>query len=250
MIIARDPSAKAPRPSDSGGQFSARLGYHAGAMASRPKHVAPRPTPRLYLTTPALVDPSAFSPHLSAALDASDVAAVLVHFAEADERSLINCAKKLTATIQGKGTALLLDGHVDLVARAGADGAHLSGSAAFTAAVGQLKPERIAGAGGLATRHDSMLVAEQGADYVMFGEPDSEGHRPALAAIEERVGWWAEVFEIPCVGYAASLDDIAPLVAAGADFIALGNFLWRDAGAIASMISKASEHLRLPEPAA
>ena len=37
-----------------------------------------------------------------------------------------------------------------------------------------LKPERIAGCGGLATRHDAMLAAEAGADYVMFGEPDDE----------------------------------------------------------------------------
>ena len=97
----------------------------------------------------------------------------------------------------------MLDGHAELVARAGADGAHLTGITEFTEAIGQLKPDRIAGAGGLATRHDAMLVAEQGADYVMFGEPDAEGQRPALATIEERVAWWAEVFEIPCVGYAA-----------------------------------------------
>ena len=38
-----------------------------------------------------------------------------------------------------------------------------------------LKPERIVGVGGLATRHDAMLAAEQGADYVMFGEPDQVG---------------------------------------------------------------------------
>ena len=88
-------------------------------------------------------------------------------------------------------------------ARAGADGAHLTGMAAFTAALEQLKPERIAGVGGLATRHDAMVAAEAGADYVMFGEPDAAGERPAFDAIEERIAWWAEVFEAPCVGYAA-----------------------------------------------
>ena len=49
-----------------------------------------------------------------------------------------------------------------------------------------------------------MVAAEAGADYVMFGEPDAAGERPGFAAIEERVAWWAEVFEAPCVGYAAS----------------------------------------------
>jgi thiamine-phosphate pyrophosphorylase len=219
-------------------------------MASRPKQVAPRPAPRLYLTTPVVTDVPAFLAQLSAALDADDVAAVLLRFAEADERTLINCAKMVATPVQAKGAALLLDGHVDIVARAGADGAHLSGPSAFAEAREQLKPERIAGAGRLMTRHDAMLVAEQGADYVMFGETDIERNRPSFSAIEERVAWWAEVFEIPCVGYAASLDDIAPLVTAGADFIALGDFLWREAGTIASTIREASGYLPLPEPAA
>jgi thiamine-phosphate pyrophosphorylase len=219
-------------------------------MTSRPKQAAPRPVPRLYLITPAIVDPYAFSSQLTAALDAGDVAAVLLRFAGTDERTRINCAKALSTPVQGKGAALLLDGHVELVARAGADGAHVTGPAALKEAIEQLKPERIAGTGGLVTRHDAMLAAEQGADYVMFGDPDLEGKRPALPAIEERVAWWAEVFEIPCVGYAASLGDIAPLVAAGADFIALGDFLWRDSDKIASTMSEVSGYLRLPEPTA
>ena len=183
-------------------------------------------------------------------MDAGDIAAVLLRLADSDERTLINRVKAMAAPVQDRDAALLLDGHVDLVARAGADGAHLTGIAEFTGAIADLKPERIAGAGGLATRHDAMLAAEQGADYVMFGEPDATGARPAFTAIKERITWWAEVFEIPCVAYAASLDEVAPLVAAGADFIALGDFLWRDAQATAATTSEASRLLRIPEPAA
>jgi thiamine-phosphate pyrophosphorylase len=219
-------------------------------MASRPKQATPRPVPRLYLTTPPVSDASAFSLQLSAAMDAGDVAAVLLRMAESDERTLINRIKAMAAPVQNKDAALLLDGHVELVARVGADGAHLTGTAAFTEALPHLKPDRIAGAGGLATRHDAMLAAEQGADYVMFGEPDVAGARPAFTAIEERITWWAELFEIPCVAYAASLDDIAPFVAAGADFIALGDFLWRDPHATAATTGEASRLLRMPEPAA
>ena len=219
-------------------------------MASRPKQPASRPAPRLYLITPPLADPSAFSSQLIAALGGGDVAAVLLRLADADERTLINRAKSLAQPVQDKGAALLLDGHPQLVARAGGDGAHLTGIAAFTDAFNRLKPERIAGAGGLASRHDAMFAAEQGADYVMFGEPDAIGRQPNFSAVEERVAWWAEVFEIPCVGYAASTNDIAPLVAAGADFIALGDFLWRDPHAIAEVMSETTRHLQLPEPAA
>ncbi|MFN3657561.1 MAG: thiamine phosphate synthase [Pseudolabrys sp.] len=216
-------------------------------MAARPKHAEPRPSPRLYLVTPRLADVTGFAAPLEAALAAGDVAAVLLRLEDADERTLINRVKALSPPVQDKDAALIIDGHPGLVARGGADGAHLTGIEVFSAALATLKPERIAGCGGLDTRHDAMLAAEQGADYVMFGEPDAQGRRPAFAAIEERVSWWAEVFEAPCVAYAGALDEIGPLVKAGADFIALGDFLWRDPQAT---VAEAMRRLKLPETAA
>ena len=215
-------------------------------MASRPKHADPRPQPRLYLVTPAIEDAAGFVAPLDAALDAGDVAAVMLRLAPADERSLINRIKELATVVQRRDAALILDSRVDLVARSGADGAHLTGVDAFVEALPTLRPERIAGCGGLDTRHDAMRAAEQGADYIMFGEPDAHGHRSAFDLIEERVAWWAEVFEAPCVAYAAGLEDVAPLVAAGADFIALGAWLWRDPTA---NVAAAMRDLRLPEGA-
>jgi thiamine-phosphate pyrophosphorylase len=55
------------------------------------------------------------------------------------------------------------------------------------------------------------------------------------------------VFEIPCVGYAASADEVLALVKAGADFIALGDWLWR---APRASVAEAATYLRLPETAA
>jgi thiamine-phosphate pyrophosphorylase len=219
-------------------------------MASRPKHVDPRPAPRLYLVTPRVADVAAFASQLTAALAAGDIAAVLLRLADADERTLINRAKELTRAVQDKDVALLLDGHTDLVARAGADGAHLTGLAEFSEAIGRLKPERIVGAGGLETRHDAMAAAEANADYVMFGEPSEAGKRPSFGAIEERIAWWAEVFEAPCVGFTASADEVAPLVKAGADFIALGDWVWRDPQNVAVTIADAARQLQMPETAA
>ena len=218
-------------------------------MASKPKQAEPRPAPRLYLVTPRVEDATAFSAQLAEALVAG-VAAVLLRLAATDERTLINIATALGPVAQDKGVALLLDGHTDLVARAGADGAHLTGIAAFNDAIGLLKPDRIAGVGGLETRHDAMAAAERGADYVMFGEPDAAGVRPSFASVEERVAWWAEVFEAPCVGFADSSDEVAALVTAGADFIALGDWIWRDPRTTAATIADAAQHLRLSEPAA
>ena len=213
-------------------------------MASRGNRTEPRrPTPRLYLMTPQVADPATVRDALVAALKSADVAAVLLRLAAADERTLINRAKVLTPLVQDRGTALLLDGLPDIVAHAGADGAHLTGTEAFEAALTPLKPARIAGCGGLQTRHDAMVVAEAGADYVMFGEPDQRQHRPSLEAVVERVAWWAELFEIPCVGFAGGIEDVAPLVEAGAEFVALGDWTFAYPEGVAVAVAEAARRL-------
>jgi thiamine-phosphate pyrophosphorylase len=195
-------------------------------LAAKP--APPRPAPRLYLATPEMDDPSQLVDTLPTLLAAADVAAVLVRLRESDPRSLISRVKALAPAIQNAGAALLIDGHPDLVARAGADGAHLTGIAALEDAMPSLKRERIAGVGGLATRHDSMAAGEMGADYVLFGEPDTKGERPSVQAIAERLQWWDELFEPPCVGYAASRQEAAEFAAAGADFLLVSDFIWAD----------------------
>ena len=207
-----------------------------------------RPAPRLYLVAPC--DAAGLAHQLAEALGATDVAAVLLRLPETDERGRVNHVKAVAPTVQGKGAALLLDGHPDLAARAGADGAHLSGLEALQAALPTLKPERIAGCGGLETRHEAMVAAEAGADYVMFGEPDASGRRPFFDAIAQRVAWWAEVFEIPCVGFAATLDEVEPLAAAGADFIAVGDCVFGAGDGAAAAIADAARRLAFAETVA
>ena len=213
-------------------------------MASRGNRTEPkRPIPRLYLVTPAVADPATVKDVLGAAVRSGDVAAVLLRLAAADERTLINCAKVLAPLVQDQGAALLLDGLPDIVAHVGADGAHLGDITAFEAALGTLKPARIAGCGGLHTRHDAMLAAEAGADYVMFGEPGQHQHRPSLDAVVERVDWWAELFEVPCVGFAGGIEEVAPLAEAGAEFIALGDWIFENPQGAALVVAEAANRL-------
>lgn len=195
-------------------------------MSNKPP--PPRPAPRLYLATPVVDDPAALVAELPVLLGSADVAAVLLRLKEIDQRTMISRIKALAPPVQKAGAALLVDGHAELVARGGADGAHLSGLAALEEAAPSLKPDRIAGVGGLATRHDSMNAGEMGADYVLFGEPDKNGQRPSSQAIAERLDWWAELFEPPCVGFAMSLEEAHDFAASGADFVLVGDFIWSD----------------------
>lgn len=204
-------------------------------MATKPP--PPRPAPRLYLATPPVADPAQLASDLPALLAAADIAAVLLRLAPADERSMIQRVKALAPAIQNTGAAVLLDGHFELVARSGADGANLSSIETMQEAMPTLKPNRILGVGGLITRHDAMTAGEAEADYVLFGEPDANGARPSPDAICERLDWWAELFEPPCVGFAATLDEAQRFAAAGADFVLVGDFIWQDSrGAAAALI--------------
>jgi thiamine-phosphate pyrophosphorylase len=211
-------------------------------LATKP--AAPRPLPRLYLATPVVDDPKTLIASLPGLLAGADVAAVLVRLKTADQRGMISAIKALAPAIQNAGAALLLDGHVELVARSGADGAHLTGIAAFEEALPSLKPDRIAGVGGLATRHDSMTAGELGADYVLFGEPDARGQRPSMEAIAERLGWWAELFEPPCVGFAASREETYAFAAAGADFVLVGDFVWADPRGASAALADVEQAIR------
>ncbi|HWZ36670.1 MAG TPA: thiamine phosphate synthase [Bradyrhizobium sp.] len=222
-------------------------------MASKP--ASPRPVPRLYLATPVVDDPSALVSSLPGLLAGADIAAVLLRLAVTDQRTMIARIKALAPVIQNAGAALLLDGqdlnnHVELVARANADGAHLAGIAALEDALPSLKPDRIAGVGGLSTRHDSMLAGELGADYVLFGEPDAHGKRPSMEAVAERLDWWAELFEPPCIGYAASREEAYEFARAGADFVLVGDAAWADSRGAAAALAEFGQAIREAHAAA
>jgi thiamine-phosphate pyrophosphorylase len=214
-------------------------------MAKAQPHTR-RPAPRLYLATPETGDAQALNRVLREAVQAADIAAVLLRLKPAGERDLVNQVKAVVGAVQEAGAALILDGNAGIAAKAGADGSHLAGIETFIVAVEGLKPARIAGCGGLHTRHDAMLAAERGADYVMFGEPGADGSRPSFAAIVERIEWWSGLFEIPCVGYAATLDEVGPLVTAGADFVAVGETVWDDPRGPAAAVADAAARLDVP----
>lgn len=217
-------------------------------MATKP--VPLRPMPRLYLATPVTDDPAPLAASLAEVLAGADVAAVLLRLKETDQRTMITRIKAIAPAVQARGAALLLDGHVELVARAGADGAHLGNLIALEDALPSLKPDRIAGVGGLATRHESMTAGELGADYVLFGEPDANGQRPSSEAIAERLDWWAELFEPPCIGFAASREEAYEFALAGADFVLVGDFVWADPRGAAAALAEVEQTIKQAHAAA
>jgi thiamine-phosphate pyrophosphorylase len=193
------------------------------------------------LVTPPVEDADAMAFRLMQAMAGGDVAAILLRLAPGDDRSRIERVKRLAGPVQGNNVALIVEDNALVASRGGADGVHLTGGpAAIAEARSSLKTERIIGAGGLRARHDAMDVGEAGVDYVMFGEPRPDGSMPPLPAVIERAGWWAEIFETPCVAYAPDAEAIEPLVETGAEFVALGAWAFAEGQDIRALVEAAN----------
>lgn len=195
---------------------------------------------RLYLMTPPLSEAAAFAPVFQSALEAGDVACVLLRLERLSAAEMKKIISALMPLAQKQGAALLVE-DVLLAARCDADGVHVVGlGAPLDAALAAMKPDRIVGVGGLASRHEAMEGGEAGVDYVMFGGPEEIEDRAHLL---ERIAWWAEIFTVPCVAYAHRLEDVGAFAAAGADFVALGNAVWQYPDGAAAAVEAAAQAL-------
>jgi thiamine-phosphate pyrophosphorylase len=202
--------------------------------AMPPMPLTPQNSPRcsLYLVTPLLsaADADAFGKIFAEALEAAPIACALVRFAPGSGAHVKAILAPLLRRARAADCALLIENDAGSAARLGADGVHVVGAGAdLDTAIKRLKPERIVGAGSLRTRDEAMTAGEMGADYVMFGEPHRGAQTTGLASLvslTERVVWWAEIFETPCVAYADTVAAAGALAEAGADFVALGDAIW------------------------
>jgi thiamine-phosphate pyrophosphorylase len=205
--------------------------------------VTPQNTPRcsLYLVTPLLsaADADAFVKIFAGVLEAAPIACALVRLAPGSGAHAKAIVTPLLRPARDADCALLIEKDTRLAARLGADGVHVAGAGEdLVEAIESLKPERIVGAGSLRTRDDAMSAGEMGADYVMFGEPHGGAQTMGLASLmslTERVVWWAEIFETPCVAYAETVAAAGALAEAGADFVALGDAVWANSSPAAAV---------------
>lgn len=202
---------------------------------------------RFYLLSPVITDAAGFAPRLAEACGGGRIAAVLLRFGAADERSLVNRIKALAPLAQDSGAAVVIaaDGDLDLAAiavRGGADGVHTAAGADEARRLRErLSDGRIVGAGNIRSKHDAMTLGDADVDYVMFGEPRADGSLPSLEAVVERAVWWAEIFETPCVAYAPGIEAVPRLARTRAEFIGIGDAVWSHPDGPAAAMAAALE---------
>jgi len=183
---------------------------------------------RLYLVTPPRLDPGPFAEDLARALDAGDVACVQLRLKDADRDGVRRAIDALRPVAQSREVAFLLNDDAALAAETGCDGAHLGQEDGDHAAARALLRDGTLGITCHASRHLAMGAGELGADYVAFGAFFPTGTKATIHRAEpEILEWWSSLFEIPSVAIGGiTAANLAPLVQAGADFLAVVGAVW------------------------
>lgn len=212
----------------------------------------PNPPTQLYLISPPQVD-GEFPARLERALAAGPVAAFQFRVKGLDQHEAARLAAPLQEICAAHDCAFIVNDSIALAKRLGADGVHLGQSDGSPGEAREaLGREAQIGVTCHASRHLAMEAGEAGTDYVAFGsffpsETKASEHRPDT----DLLAWWSSVFEIPCVAIGGiTPDNCAPLVAAGADFLAVSHAVWGadDPGVAVEAFHRAIGAVSAPQP--
>lgn len=187
-----------------------------------------RPPCQLYLVSPLDVT-GGFADRLKRALEAGPVAAFQFRVKDIDQHAAAALAEPLQRICSDADVAFIVNDSIALAKRLGADGVHLGQDDGDPQeARSELGANAQIGVSCHASRHLAMEAGEAGADYVAFG-----AFYPTTTKVAEHVAdpvllsWWSTVFELPCVAIGGITPaNAAPLVKAGADFLAVSHGVW------------------------
>ncbi len=130
---------------------------------------------------------------------------------------------------QSRGVAFLLNDRPDLARRMAAT-APMSGSRTWRPRGARvlLGADLMLGVTCHASRDLAMAAGDDGADYVAFGAFFPTTTKEASTRADpEIIAWWSELMELPCVAIGGiTAGNCAPLVQAGADFLAVVGAVW------------------------
>jgi len=184
---------------------------------------------RLYLITPPHIELKSFAAVLEQTLAAGDVASLQLRLKDVADDVIGEAVRVLKPIAQKKDVAFILNDRPDLAADFDCDGVHVGQEdAPYDEARRFMGPNKIVGVTCHDSRHLALEAAEAGADYVAFGAFfPTRTKEPKSSADIELLRWWAQMMVVPVVAIGGiNVKNAAPLIAAGADFLAVAAGVW------------------------
>lgn len=189
---------------------------------------------RLYLITPPQIQIPHFLGQFKNACDGGDIAVLQLRLKNGNKTSpddeILRAAEALKPICNERGISFIINDKAELAKKSGADGVHIGEDQDGTIKDAReiLGNNKIIGYSCYASRHRAMCAGEDGADYIAFGSfYPTQTKEPKGRPTPDILEWWSTYTIMPCVAIGGiKPDNLAPLVKAGADFIAVVTGVW------------------------
>jgi thiamine-phosphate pyrophosphorylase len=195
---------------------------------------------------------ASFALQLKEALAVGSVKAFQLRLKEASDEQILEAAEQLLPLCRAKDVAFILNDRADLAVKCGADGVHLGQEdMSPSEARAILGKDGVIGVSCHASRDMAIDAAEAGADYVAFGafyptksKPQEKVDKWGVPS-PDIIDWWSSNTVVPCVAIGGiTPQNCAPLLKAGADFIAAITAVWEHPKGAGAAVAEFAEKMR------
>ncbi len=183
---------------------------------------------QIYLISPQSFELESFLPRAEAAFKTGYVSAFQLRMKEVSDEDILNAGVALRDLCHQYGIMFILNDRPDLAVKLAADGLHLGDEDTSLEEARKIVGHMVIGSSCYGSMERAMQMGSQGADYVAFGAFFETKTKEAKSRPDpEILTCWTDQATLPCVAIGGIRDDnCAPIVKAGADFVAIVSYAW------------------------
>ncbi len=186
---------------------------------------------KLYLLTPAKIEPVSFAETLQRTIDAAPeiIGAVQLRLKDVEDDDFMRAAEVLMPVCHSFDLPLIINDRPEIALDSGADGVHIGqDDTSYDRCYQMLGDDAIIGVTCHASRDMAIEAGDKGADYVAFGAFfPSNSKETKHHADADLLEFWSHMTIVPCVAIGGiTAENCAPLVENGANYLAVIGSVW------------------------
>ena len=183
--------------------------------------------PQIYLISPPQIKLDDFFKKLKKIAQKVEISCLRLSLSSSLENNIIETTINVKSLTDSLGIPILIEDHYKLVPQLNLNGVHLTnGSKSVKHVRKYLGSKYIIGAYCGNSKHNALIAAENGADYISMGPLVTQNLGNEDVVPIEIFSWWSEFIEIPIVAEGALNKHIIEELSSNTDFIAITNEIW------------------------